>query len=178
MPLTVYEKNHVMGGMNAIVTGVIDFNVLNQPRTPKPTKLVPNPKPEYVIALSEFAIKGDPQLVAALKETAYADGKKISLRDKSPFPPAVFGSDKQASTGEELIPERKCIKQGTPVKVHVHTFDTPMNVGCGFDAIMFGTPLDQVPVEDAGGSVSADVFDQFDTDTTAVDWNDTSDKKE
>ena len=56
MPLTVYEKNGVKGGMNAIVTGFIEYNVLNQPRTPKATKLVPDPKPEYVIALNHFAI--------------------------------------------------------------------------------------------------------------------------
>lgn len=172
MPLTVYEKNGVKGNMNAIVKGFIDFNVLNQPRTPKATKLVPDPKPEYVVAVSEFDIKGDPQLVKALKETAYADGQKISLRDKSPFPPVMFGSDNQKTTGDALIHEGQCIKAGTPVMVHVHTFDTPLNVGCGFDAIKFGTPLDAVEVVEAGGSVSASVFDAFDSDDTQpIDWS-------
>lgn len=172
MPLTVYEKNGVKGNMNAIVTGFIDFNVLNQPRTPKATKLVPDPKPEYVVAVNEFTIKGDPQLVKALQETAYAGGKKISLRDKSPFAPVLFGSDKQKTTADSLIAEGKCVKAGTPVQVHVHTFDTPLNVGCGFDALKFGTPLQDVPVIDAGGSVSADVFDAFNTDDeqSPIDW--------
>lgn len=170
MPLTVYEKNGVKGGMNAIVTGFVDYNVLNAPRTPKATKLVPDPKPEYVIALSEFVIKGDPELVAALKETSYANGQKISLRDKSPFAPVIFGGDNRKTTGDAFIPEGKCIKAGTPVHVHVQTFDTPLNVGCGFDALKFSTPLEQVEVVDAGGTVSASVFDQFD-DQKAVDWS-------
>ena len=170
MPLTVYEKHNVKGGMNAIVTGFVDYNVINSPRTPKATKLVSDPKPEYVIALSEFTIKGDPELVEALKETAYASGQKISLRDKSPFAPVIFGSDNRKTTGDAFIPEGKCVKAGTPVQVHVQTFDTPLNVGCGFDALKFGTPLDQVAVVDAGGSVSASVFDQFE-DQKPVDWS-------
>lgn len=172
MPLTVYEKNGVKGGMNAIVTGFIEFNVLNQPRTPKATKLVPDPKPEYVIALNHFAIKGDAPLVAALKETAYADGEKISLRDKSPFPPAIFDKNNRKTTGDELVPEGKCIKAGTLVHVHVQTFDTPLNVGCGFDALKFPVSLEEVPVVDAGGTVSASVFDQFgDESSQPADWN-------
>ena len=171
MPLTVYEKNDVKGGMSAIAEGFIEFNVLNQPRTPKPTKQVPNPKPEYVIALSEFTLKGDPKLVSALQETAYADGKKISFRDKSPFPPTIFGSDKQKTTGDKLIPEGKAIKEGTPVKVHIATFDTPLNVGCGFDAIMLGTPLNEVETEQVGGSVDVSVFDEFNEDQSVVDWD-------
>lgn len=170
MPLTVYEKHNVRGGMNAIVTGFVDYNVLNAPRTPKPTKMVPDPKPEYVIALSEFVIKGDPELVEALKETAYANGQKISLRDKSPFAPVIFGSDNRKTTGDAFIPEGKCIKSGTAVHVHVQAFDTPLNVGCGFDALKFAAPLDQVEVVDAGGSVSASVFDQFE-DQKPVDWS-------
>lgn len=171
MPLTVYEKNDVKGGMNAIVTGHIDFNVLNEPRTPKATKLVPDPKPEYVVALTDFKIQGDLELVKALQETAYADGQKISLRDKSPFPPVVFGVDNRKVTAPEMITEGKCVKAGTLVQVHVKTFDTPLNVGCGFDALKFATTLEEVPVVDAGGTVSASVFDAFnDTQTEPVDW--------
>ena len=171
MPLTVYEKNGVKGGMNAIVTGHIDFNVLNESRTPKATKLVPDPKPEYVVALTDFKIQGDLELVKALQETAYADGQKISLRDKSPFPPVVFGVDNRKATGPELIAEGKCVKAGTLVQVHVQTFDTPLNVGCGFDALKFATTLEEVPVVDAGGSVSASVFDAFnDKQTEPVNW--------
>lgn len=171
MPLTVYEKNGVKGGMNAIVTGRIGFNVLNEPRTPKATKLVPDPKPEYVVALTDFKIQGDLELVKALQETAYADGQKISLRDKSPFPPVVFGVDNRKAAAPELIDEGKCVKQGTLVQVHVQTFDTPLNVGCGFDALKFATTLEEVPVVDAGGTVSASVFDAFnDNQTQPADW--------
>lgn len=171
MPLTVYEKNGVKGGMNAIVTGRIDFNVLNEPRTPKATKLVPDPKPEYVVVLNDFKIQGDLELVKALQETVYEDGQKISLRDKSPFPPVVFGVDNRKAKATELVAEGKCVKAGTLVQVHVQTFDTPLNTGCGFDALKFATTLEEVPVVDAGGSVSASVFDAFnDTQTKPVDW--------
>jgi hypothetical protein len=171
MPLTVYEKNNVKGGMNAIVTGRIEFNVLNEPRTPKATKLVPDPKPEYVVALTDFKIQGDFELVKALQETVYADGKKISLRDKSPFPPFVFDINNSKAAAPDLIPEGKCVKAGTLVQVHVQTFDTPLNVGCGFDALKFATTLEKVPVVDAGGSVSASVFDDFnDMQTEPVNW--------
>lgn len=164
MPLTVYEKNGVKGGMNAIVTGFVEYNVLNQPRTPKATQLVPNPKPEFVIALSHFEIKGDPELVAALKETAYADGLKISLRDKSPYAPVIFDKDNRTAASNQLIGEGKCIKKGILVHVHVKTFDTPLNVGCGFDALKVPLAMEDIPVVEAGGTINASIFDMIDND--------------
>lgn len=176
MPLTVYEKNGVKGGMNAVAEGFIKYNVLNVARTPKATKLVPDPKPEFVVELTEWTLRGDKQLVAALQETAYNDGKNISFRDKSPYAPTIFDSNKEQTTGDKFVPDGQAIKEGTPVKVHISTFDTPLNVGCGFDALMMGTPFDQVPLQDIS-SVSADVFDQFNdqqavtSKSKPVDWD-------
>ena len=171
MTQTVYEKHQVTGGMNVIATGFVKYNVLNQARKPKANAFNPDPKPEFDIELTEWSLKGDPQLVGALQETAYGDNNsKISFRSKSPFAPVIFGSDKQKATGDQLIPEGKALKEGTPVKVHIRTFDTRLNVGCGFDAVMLGTPLAQAEVVNAGG-VDASVFDLDDSnDATAIDW--------
>ena len=54
--------------------------------------------------------------------------------------------------------------------MHIATFDTPLNVGCGFDAIMLGTTFDHVETEQVGGSVDVSVFDEFNEDQ-AVDWD-------
>ena len=84
----------------------------------------------------------------------------------------IFDKDNRKTTGKELVPEGKCIKDNTLVHVHVQTFDTPLNVGCGFDALKFPISLEEVPVVDAGGTVSASVFDQFGDDSSQpADWN-------
>lgn len=161
MPLTVYEKNNVESGKSCLVMGEVTFNVLNKPRKQQPNEFVTNPKPEYVVALNNVKfVKGDDNLINALKETMYGEhDEKLSLSDKSPFPPAIFGKDNKKTTGEALIPEGKCLKNGQSVLVHVTTFTGHGNVGCGFDAIKLTVPLDYVELQDAGGSVSADVFD-------------------
>ena len=161
MPLSVYEKNNVTSGMNCVVMMNVTFNVLNKPRTQAPNAIVPNPKPEYVIARTDVKfVKGDDNLINALKSTMYGDNKElISLRDKSPFAPAIFGKDNDKATADNLIPDGKCLKNGQSVLVHVQTFTGYGNIGCGFDTIKLSTPLSEVQLQDAGGSVSADVFD-------------------
>lgn len=160
MSLTVYEKNNVEAGKSCLVMGKVTFNVLNQPRTQKPNEYVSNPKPEYVVAIEEPKfVKGDENLINALKETQYGDdNNKLSIRDKSPFAPTIFGKDNEKTTGDKLIPEGKCLANGQPILIHVTTFKGHGNVGCGFDAIKLTVPLNEVEITDAGGTVSADVF--------------------
>lgn len=161
MPLTVYEKNKVESGKSCLVMGKVSFNVLNKPRTQQPNEYVTNPKPEYVVALNDVKfVKGDSNLINALKETMYGEhDEKLSLSDKSPFAPTIFGKDNAKETGDKLIPDGKCLQNGQELLVHVTTFTGHGNVGCGFDAIKLTVPLADVQLQDAGGSVSADVFD-------------------
>lgn len=161
MPLSVYEKNQVKSGASCLVQMDVTFNVLNKPRTQAPNSIVPDPKPEYVVAGKNVKfVKGDENLITALKSTMYGENKELlSLRDKSPFAPAIFGKDNEKETADNLIPDGKCLKNGQPVLVHVQTFSSYSNIGCGFDAIKLTTPLSDVQLQDAGGSVSADVFD-------------------
>lgn len=161
MSLTVYEKNNVSAGVSCLVMGELVFNVLDKPRTQAPNQYVPNPKPEYVIAINNPQyVKGDENLINALRETQYGDDKnQLSLRDKSPFAPTVFGKDNAKEASDKLIPDGKCLKNGQSVLIHVTTFKGYGNVGCGFDAIKLSTPLEKVELQDAGGSVDASVFD-------------------
>lgn len=160
MTLSVYEKNNVEAGKEAIVMGKVTFNVLNQPRTQKPNQFIANPKPEYVIALEEVEyIKGNKNLINALMATQYGDNNTLSLRDKSPFAPTIFGTDKKSKTGDKLIPEGSCLENGQQVLVHVTTYKGRGNVGCGFDAVKLSVPLDDIKIKEAGGKVKADVFD-------------------
>lgn len=161
MSITVYEKNNVEAGKDCLVMGTLTFNVLNQPRTPQPNEYVSDPKPEYVVALQKPQfVKGDANLIKALVETQYGkDDDKLSIRDKSPFAPMIFGKDNEKTTGDKLIPEGKCLANGQQVLVHVTTFKGHGNVGCGFDAIKLTVPLNEVQIVDAGGTVSADVFE-------------------
>ena len=161
MALTVYEKNNVASGVSCLVMGELVFNVLDKPRTQAPNQHVPNPKPEYVVAINNPQyVKGDENLINALRDTQYGDEKKqLSLRDKSPFAPTVFGKDNAKEASDKLIPEGKCLKNGQTVLIHVTTFKGYGNVGCGFDAIKLSVPLEQVELQDAGGSVDASVFD-------------------
>lgn len=160
MTLSVYEKNNVEAGKEAIVMGKVTFNVLNQPRTQKPNQFISNPKPEYVIALEEVEyIKGNENLINALKATQYGDNNTLSLRDKSPFAPTIFGTDKKSKTGDQLIPEGSCLENGQQVLVHVTTYKGRGNVGCGFDAVKLSVPLDDIKIKEAGGKIKADVFD-------------------
>lgn len=161
MSLSVYEKHNVASGVSCLVKGELTFNVLDKPRTQAPNAYVPNPKPEYVVALKdpEF-LKGDANLISALKETQYGENNSmLSLRDKSPFAPTIFGKDNVKSTTDKVINEGQCLKNGQSILVHVTTFKGYGNVGCGFDAIKISTPLDEVQLQDAGGSVDASVFD-------------------
>lgn len=161
MSLSVYEKNNVEAGKDCLVMGTLTFNVLNQPRTQKPNEYVSDPKPEYVIALeSPKFVKGDENLIKALKETQYGtNSKMISIRDKSPFAPMIFGKDNAKESGNTLIPEGKSLANGQKVLVHVTSYSGHGNVGCGFDAIKLTVSLNEVEIADAGGTVSADVFD-------------------
>ena len=161
MSLSVYEKHNVEAGKSCLVMGKVTFNVLNQPRTQKPNEYVSNPRPEYVVAVeSPKYVKGDENLINALKETQYgADKNLLSVRDKSPFPPMIFGKDNDKQSGDKLIPEGQCLKNGQQVLIHVTTFKGHGNVGCGFDAVKLTTPLNEVQLQTAGGKVSADVFD-------------------
>lgn len=161
MALTVYEKNNVVSGVDCLVMGELVFNVLDKPRTQAPNQYVPNPKPEYVVAIKKPKyVKGDENLINALRETQYGDNKEqLSLRDKSPFPPTIFGKDAKKDSSDKLIPEGKCLKNGQTILVHVTTFKGYGNVGCGFDAIKLSVPLENVELQDAGGSVDARVFD-------------------
>lgn len=161
MGLSVYEKNNVASGVSCLVKGELTFNVLDKPRTQAPNAYVPNPKPEYVVALKdpEF-LKGDANLINALKETQYGENNSmLSLRDKSPFAPTIFGKDNEKSTTDKVINDGQCLKNGQTILVHVTTFKGYGNVGCGFDAIKISTPLAEVQLQDAGGSVDASVFD-------------------
>lgn len=161
MSLTVYEKNNVQSGVSCLVMGELVFNVLDKPRTQAPNQYVPNPKPEYVVAINNPQyVKGDENLINALRETQYGEDKKqLSLRDKSPFAPTIFGKDNEKKSSDKLIPDGKCLKNGQAVLIHVTTFKGYGNVGCGFDAIKLSTPLEKVELQDAGGSVDASVFD-------------------
>lgn len=161
MALTVYEKNHVESGTACLVMGKVKFNVLNQPRTQKPNEYVSNPKPEYVIALEDPEyVKGDANLIKALKESQYGDkNNMLSIRDKSPFAPMIFGKDNEKASGDKLIPEGQRLANGQQVLVHVTTFKGHGNVGCGFDAIKLTVPLHEVSLTGASGTVAADVFD-------------------
>lgn len=161
MGLTVYEKNNVEAGKDCVVMGKVSFNVLNQPRTQKPNEYVSNPKPEYVIALDDVKyIKGDENLIKALKEKQYGvNHDKLSLSDKSPFAPMIFGVDNDQSSADDLIPEGKRLTNGQKVLVHVSTFRGHGNIGCGFDAIKISRPLHEIDIEDAGGTVKAEAFD-------------------
>lgn len=161
MSLTVYEKNNVQSGVSCLVMGELVFNVLDKPRTQAPNQYVPNPKPEYVVAINNPQyVKGDDNLINALRETQYGEDKKqLSLRDKSPFAPTIFGKDNEKKASDKLIPDGKCLKNGQAVLIHVTTFKGYGNVGCGFDAIKLSTPLEKVELQDAGGSVDASVFD-------------------
>lgn len=161
MALTVYEKNNVTSGVDCIVKGELTFNVLDKPRKQAPNEYVPDPKPEYVIAVKNPQyLKGDENLINALKETQYGENKnQLSIRDKSPFAPTIFGSDDSKSTTDKIISDGKCLKNGQEVLIHVTTFKGHGNIGCGFDAIKLSTPLNEVQLQDAGGSVDVSVFD-------------------
>ena len=161
MSLSVYEKNNVDSGVDCVIKGELTFNVLDKPRKQAPNEYVPDPKPEYVVAVQNPKyLKGDENLINALKETQYGEDKKqLSIRDKSPFPPAIFGLDNEKSTTDKVITDGKCLKNDQTILIHVSTFKGYGNVGCGFDAIKVSTPLSEIQLQDAGGSVSSDVFD-------------------
>lgn len=161
MSLSVYEKNNVASGVDCVVKGTLSFNVLNQPRTQKPNKYVSDPKPEYVVSLDDpDFIKGDENLIKALKETQYGENnKQLSIRDKSPFAPIIFGIDNEGQRGSKLIPEGKSLVNGLPVLVHIKTYEGHGNVGCGFDAVKLSVLLSDVKITDASGTVKSDVFD-------------------
>lgn len=160
MSLSVYEKNNVVAGVDCVVKGTLTFNVLDKPRTQAPSKYVPDPKPEYVVAIENPQyLKGDENLIKALSETQYGENnKQLSIRDKSPFAPTIFGIDDKSTT-DKVITDGKCLRNGQDILVHVTTFEGYGNVGCGFDAIKVQTPLSEIQLQSAGGSVSADVFD-------------------
>ena len=160
MPLTVYEKHSVKPNMKVVVYGKLTFNKLDEPRVQQPNEFVREPKPEYVVALTDVKFKGDDQLVSALKDTMYGDhNENLSLYDKSPFPPIGFGSDNQGEQSDHVVAKGKALKNGQKVLVHVVTFESYGNVGCGFDAIKLPTTLANVELQDTTGTVSADVFD-------------------
>ena len=161
MSLSVYEKNNVESGVDCVVKGELTFNVLDKQRKQAPNSFVPDPKPEYVVAIKNPRfLKGDENLVQALKETQYGeDNKQLSIRDKSPFPPAIFGSDNEKSTTDKVLNEGDALKNGQTILIHVKTFKGYGNVGCGFDAIKLSTTLDKVELQSTGGIVDADVFD-------------------
>lgn len=161
MSLTVYEKNNVVSGVDCVIKGEVTFNVLDKPRTQAPNQYVPDPKPEYVVAIQNPQyLKGDENLIKAIKETQYGeDNNQLSLRDKSPYAPTIFGSDNEKSTTDKVITDGKCLKNGQTILVHLTTYKGYGNVGCGFDAIKVATPLDKIELQDAGGSVNASVFD-------------------
>ena len=161
MSLSVYEKNNVEAGKDCLVTGTLSFNVLNEPRKPKSNDYVSDPKPEYVVALENPKfIKGDENLINALKATQYGyNDNLLSIRDKSPFAPTIFGKDSEKESADKLIPKGKCLSNGQKVLVHVTSFTGHGNVGAGFDAIKLTVPLNEIEIAEAGGTVSADVFD-------------------
>lgn len=161
MSLTVYEKNNVASGVDCVIKGELTFNVLDKPRTQAPNQYVPDPKPEYVVAIQNPQyLKGDENLIKAIKETQYGeDNNQLSLRDKSPYAPAIFGLDNEKSTTDKIITDGKCLKNGQNILVHLETYKAYNNVGCGFDALKVSTPLDKIQLQDAGGTVDASVFD-------------------
>lgn len=161
MPVTVYEKNNVKPNMNAVFFGKLTFNKLDEPRIQKPNDYVRDPKPEYALSLTEVkALSGDDQLLSALRETMYGEHREfLSLSDKSPYAPMIYDKDKQGGQSDQLIPKGKALKNGQFIKVHVHTFESYGNVGCGFDAIMVATRLGELELQDTNGHVSANVFD-------------------
>lgn len=161
MSLSVYEKNNVVAGVDCVVKGNLTFNVLDKQRTPAPSKYVPDPKPEYVVSIeSPEYLKGDENLIKALRETQYGeDNKQLSIRDKSPFAPTIFGSDNEKLTTDKVITDGNCLHNGQEIFIHVTTFKAYGNVGCGFDAIKVQTPLKEIQLQSTGGTVSADVFD-------------------
>lgn len=161
MPVTVYEKNNVKSNMEAVFYGKLTFNKLDEPRLDKPNEFVRNPKPAYVLALTEIKVlSGDNELVSALKDTMYGEHKeKLSLYDKSPFPPMIYDPEKQGKQSNHLLKKGTALKNGQFIKVHVHTFESYGNIGCGFDAIMVGTRLGELELQDTTGHVSANVFD-------------------
>ena len=160
MSLSVYEKNNVEAGKDCVVLGKLTFNVLDKPRTPAPSDYVPNPKPEYVVSIEnpEY-VKGDANLIKALKATQYGkEHNQLSIRDKSPFAPTIFGVDNEKSTTDKAITEGTCLSNGQEILIHVTTYEGHGNVGSGFDAIKVHTPLKELNLQNVGG-VSADVFD-------------------
>ena len=161
MSLSVYEKNNVVAGVDCVVKGYVNFNVLDKQRTPAPSKYVPEPKPEYVVSIEDPEyLKGDENLIKALKETQYGeDNKQLSIRDKSPFAPMIFGVDNEVQRSNTLIPEGNCLRNGQLIIIHVKTFEGYGNVGCGFDAIKVNTLLSELELQGTGGTVSAEVFD-------------------
>lgn len=161
MSLTVYENNNVPSGVSCLVMGEVIFNVLDKPRIQAPNAYVPNPKPEYVIALQNPQyVKGNENLINALKEKQYGKNKNLlSIIDKSPFAPTIFGKDNEKELSDKIVPDGKCLKNGQTVIVHVNTFKAYGNIGCGFDAIKLSVPLKKVELQDAGGSIDASVFD-------------------
>ena len=161
MALTVYEKNNVASGVDCVIKGELIFNVLDKPRKQAPNSYVPDPKPEYVVAVKNPQyLKGDENLIAALKETQYGDdNNQLSIRDKSPFAPTIFGVDNEKSTTDKVIPDGHSLKNGQAVLIHATTFKGYGNVGCGFDAIKVTTPLNEIQLQVNGGSVDSDVFD-------------------
>ena len=161
MSLSVYEKNNVAAGVDCVVKGYVKFNVLDKQRTPAPSKYVPEPKPEYVVSIEEPEyLKGNEQLIKALKETQYGeDNNQLSIRDKSPFAPTIFGVDNEKSTTDKVIPDGNCLRNGQLILIHVTTFEGYGNVGCGFDAIKVNTSLSEIELQSTGNSVSDNVFD-------------------
>lgn len=161
MGLSVYEKNNVVAGVDCVVKGTLKFNVLDKPRRQAPSSYVPDPKPEYVVAIENPQyLKGDENLIKALSETQYGDGKKqLSIHDKSPFAPTIFGSDNGKATTDKVIADGKCLRNGQDIIVHVTTYEGYGNVGAGFDAIKIQTPLNEIQLQSAGGSVDESVFD-------------------
>ena len=161
MSLSVYEKNNVVSGVDCVVKGNLTFNVLDKPRTQAPSAYVPDPKPEYVVSVENPQyLKGDENLIKALKETQYGDkGNQLSVHDKSPFAPTIFGGDNEKSTTDKVITDGKCLRNGQDILIHITTYEGYGNVGCGFDAIKVQTPLKEIQLQSAGGSVDASVFD-------------------
>lgn len=161
MPVTVYEKNNVKPNMEAVFFGKLTFNKLDEPRVDKPNEFVRNPKPAYVLALTEVkALSGDNELISALRETMYGEQKEnLSLYDKSPYAPMIYDKDKQGEQSDQLLKKGTALKNGQFIKVHVHTFESYGNVGCGFDAIMVSNKLGELELQDTTAHVSANVFD-------------------
>lgn len=161
MSLSVYEKNNVDSSVDCIVKGELTFNVLDKPRKQAPNEYVSDPKPEYVVAIQNPTyLKGDDNLIKALQDTQYGENKsQLTIRDKSPFAPTIFGSNNEKSTTDKVITDGNCLMNGQNIIIHVTTFKGHGNVGCGFDAIKLETPLNEIKLQSAGGGVDASVFD-------------------